>query len=508
MNKNTHDTICKNLPIKCLLPLFVFVALLKAAEKKTNPPPPFSATALQWLLEREEYDRFDWYIERYLRHHPDTAILYMLNGYRYFNEAVRKSSQRIKETISRTGGIPRKYPHFLTSLKPKDWVNRIQQVFDKVMLDTAFTLMRHARSLEPKRKDISMGICQMAAKTGRTDILAHEVPAFVNKYGYTPELKKLIFDYIDQGWYDTGDSIAIHLLQEINQDTPDDTNPYVQLRNLFFLSGNLDSAFVYTLRALSYDSLNLSLFQKAISLATIKCDFSTASKLALKRYALSKELIDIEQATICAYAVNRMEGKILYSKVKEDPNFANSLSLTRWLFNDSLSPGNKNNRTHFFTGDLFHLNFPLFYINYRNDRNQLTYYHHKAGAYYTCELYDSAAFYNLMLLRSAKAESPVSNAAFYNLAAEYYAAGKYLLSYQRFLWIYEKLKGHRDLTVRYALAVCYETIGEYWNARKQYSYIIKHADRLDKNNKHLHELALYRFNNIKKRRRRGSGKVK
>jgi hypothetical protein len=503
MNENILYTIFKRSPTKCLLTLLVCVFVLKAAEDKSSTPPPFSATALQWLLEREEYDRFDWYIERYLGHHPDTAILHMLNGYRYFNEAVTKSSQRIKETISRTGGIPRKYPHFLTSLKPKDWVNRVQQVYNKTMLDTAFAMMRHARFLEPDRKDVYMGMCRMAAKTGRTDILAREVKSFVRKYGYTPELKKLIFDYADQGWYETGDSIVIHLLRDIIKVFPEDTKPYLLLRKFFFLSGNVDSAFYYTMHVLKLDSLNLSLLQKAITLATLKCDFSTACRLALKRYAISKELIDIEQATICAYAVNRLEGKILYEKVTKDSTFAKSLSLTRWLFNDSLSPGKNNNHTHFFTGDLFHLNFPLFYINYRNNQDQLTYYHHKAGAYYTCELYDSAAFYNLMLLRSAKEKSPVSYSAFFNLAAEYYASGRYLLAFQRFLWIYDNLKGHRDLAVRYALAVSYETIGEYWHAKKQYSHIIKHANKLDEHIKHLYELALHRLNNIRNRRRKG-----
>ena len=50
--------------------------------------PPFSTSALQYLLDRKEYDRFDWYIERYLNHHPDTAILHLMKGKRYYNEAM------------------------------------------------------------------------------------------------------------------------------------------------------------------------------------------------------------------------------------------------------------------------------------------------------------------------------------------------------------------------------------------------------------------------------------
>ncbi len=477
--------------------IIAFVIIINASEKKQNAP-PFSVKALQWLLERKEYDRFDWFIGCYIKHHPDTAILYLLKGYRYFEEAINTPLKSAEQTISRTGGIPRKYPDYLV-IQNKSLVTGIKSIYNKKILDMAFTAMNQARTIKPEREDIYMGICQMAAQSGRLDIFLKEIKIILNRFGYTPKLKKLIFDYINEYGDKSMDSISVLMLSDVIKQFPGEIKSYLLLSKYFYLSGNLDSAYSYSIQALKHNSKDLSLYKNAIMLASLKCDFNTAKKLSLKRYELSKELIDLEQATIFAYAANRFKGIILYNKVLKTKDYSDSLSITKQLFNRSFPKEKDGMYTYLFSGNLFYLNFPLFYIYYRSNDDQITYYHHKAGAYYSFGLYDSAAYYNLKLVKMLREDKSIGYSAVYNLAAEYYASGRYLLSYQLFLWIYQYFSGWYDTAVRYALAMNYEHFGDFYNARKQYIYIIK-CNKSSEKEKKLKELALYRLKNIKKKK--------
>lgn len=476
--------------------LLIILICFFPANPSQESKPPFSVNALQYLLDRKEYDRFDWYIERYLNHYPDTAILHLLKGHRYYDEATHTSSKELKCIINRTGGIPRKYSEHLTQLKPFS-INKLLLFYNKEILDMAFASMRHARAIEPDRKDIFMKICRMAAETGRSDILAREATIYISQFGYTKEIEKLILDYLDQKWGMAADSNMVFLVRNLTTHYSNESELYMLIGNYYFLSGDIDSAYYYTLQALDKDDQNLYNYQKALILASIKCDFPEATQLALRRYELSKKLIDLEQAAICAYAYDRFKGMFLYTKVLKSESASDSATISKWLFDEFIPSHDSLNYTNFFNGDLFHLNFPLFYITYRKDLNQADYYNNKAGAYFISGLYDSAAYYNLKLMTTMNKKHPLAHSALYNLAAEFYATGKYIISFQLFLWMYKYLGGWRDFTVRYALAVNYEQFGDFYHAKEQYTHIMNHTGKLKKEDENLREMARLRLNNIR-----------
>ena len=473
----------------------ILLACFTAAYSSQEDKPPFSTSALQYLLDSKEYGRFDWFIGCYLNHHPDTAILHLMKGQRYYNEAMDSRSQDVKYIINRTGGIPRKYNKNLLESKLLG-VNRLQTVYDDSLLDMAFASMEYARSIE-SGKDISMQICRMSSETGRSDVLAREVTLFTSQYGYTKEIEKLVFDYVDHKWGMAADSSMIDLLRNLTAYHPDESKSYMLLSNYYFLSGNVDSALVYTRHALNCDRKNLYFHQKAITLASIKCDFAEATELALQRYEISKELIDLEQASICAYAYDRFKGMFLYTQVLKSENAKDSSTISRWLFDEFIPSHDTLNHKNLFNGDLFHLNFPLLYITYRKDLDQIGYFHNKAGALFISGLYDSAAYYNLKLITSMKKNHPLGYKALYNLAAEYFATGRYMISFQLFLWIYKYLDGWRDFSVIYGLGINYEQFGDFYHAKQQYTEIVNNSGKLKEKDKNLEELARLRLNAIR-----------
>lgn len=479
--------------------LFILLACFSIVYTSQGDKPPFSTSALRYLLDRKEYDRFDWYIDCYLNHHPDTAILHLMKGQRYYNEAMDTRSQDVKYIINRTGGIPRKYDKNLIESKLFS-INRLHTVYNDSLLDKAFASIQYARSIEPDQEDISMRICRMAAETGRSDVLAKEVTLYTSEFGYTKETEKIIFDYVDQKWGMAADSSMILLLRNLTAYHPDESKSYMLLSNYYFLSGNVDSALAYTHHALNCDKKNLYFHQKAITLAAIKCDFAEATELALKRYEISKELIDLEQAAICAYAYDRFKGMFLYTKVLKSENAKDSATISRWLFDEFIPSHDSLNHKNLFNGNLFHLNFPLLYITYRKDLDQIGYFHNKAGALFISGLYDSAAYYNLKLITSMKKNHPLGYKALYNLAAEYFATGRYLISFQLFLWIYKYLGGWRDFSVLYALGVNYEQFGDFYHAKQQYTEIVNNSGKLKDEDKNLKELAHRRLNAIRNKR--------
>jgi tetratricopeptide (TPR) repeat protein len=468
---------------------------LNAKEDK----PLFSTSALQYLLDRKEYDRFDWYIGCFLAHYPDTAVLHLMKGHRYYLEAMETRSHDVTYIINRTGGIPRKYNKSLIESKLFG-ANQVQTVFNDSLLDKAFASMRYARSLEPGREDIAMGICRMASETGRSDILAKEVTLYTSAFGYTQEIEKTIFDYVDRNWVMAADSSMILLLRNLTAYHPDEAKSYLLLSNYYFLSGNVDSAFAHARNALNCDRTNLYFHQKAITLAAIKCDFKEATELALRKYEVSKELLDLEQAAICAYAYDRFRGMFLYTKILKSESTRDSATISRWLFDEFIPNNNRLQQKNLFSGNLFHLNFPLFYITYRQDLDQIDYYHNMAGALFISGLYDSAAYYNLKLITSMGKNHPLGYKALYNLAAEYFATGRYLISFQLFLWIYRYLGGWRDFSVIYALGVNYEQFGDFYHAKEQYTEIVNFRGKMSEENKNLRELAALRLNSLRGKR--------
>ncbi len=479
-------------------PILLVISLLSITfSVEQTEKTPFSINALQYLIDRKEYDRFDWFMSCYLKRHPDTADLHRINAQRLFDEA--KTIRSLKTTVlyNRTGGIPRKYPSFLSAVKPYT-TDAIAAQFNDSLLNEAFTALRYARTLSPGRKEIYWDLCTMAAQSGRSDILLQEVRRYAAPFGYSQKVKDLVYSYTQRIIKERADSNTIALLRNYISNNPADSKTHLLISDNFSFAGEVDSAFQYTLFALKHDSSNVALCRRAIKLATIRGDYAKASELARKCFQLSNNLSDLEQAAICSYAFDRFQGKIIYKEIKESPGYVDTLSISRWVFEDLLSLTNDSLGTHLFTGELFHLNFPLFYILYRQTSDQTSYFHNKAGAYYIHGLYDSAAYYNLKLIRTLKDNMAIGNKAIYNLAAEYYASGKYLLSFQLFLWIYHYFHGWQDLAVSYGLGVNYERLGDYLRAKKYYRSIIKKANVNNKESKTLKDLALYRIKYIKK----------
>jgi hypothetical protein len=129
-------------------------------------------------------------------------------------------------------------------------------------------------------------------------------------------------------------------------------------------------------------------------------------------------------------------------------------------------------RPEFFHDELFCLNFPLVAVAYRLSADTAAFLLHKAGLFYAAALYDSAAYYNLRLLRWGRRRHGLEYSTAFNLAAEYYAAGEYILSYVRFMDLYRYAGGHKDVGVRYALAVNCEQYGDVALAASHYRYVL------------------------------------
>jgi hypothetical protein len=113
-----------------------------------------------------------------------------------------------------------------------------------------------------------------------------------------------------------------------------------------------------------------------------------------------------------------------------------------------------------FDGNWFCLNFAMVAAARRIHRDDSQYYLHKAGLFYVCAMYDSAAFYNLQLLRWGQRKDDLDYSTAFNLAAEYFASGEHLMSYLRFLDLYKYASGSRDAGVRYGLAMNCEAYGD------------------------------------------------
>lgn len=478
--------IRKNTMLFRLTVICLFILSNSVIIAGNNNKRPFSTKALENCIKRKDYKNFDFYVESYLRQHPDTAILYLLKGYRYFDEAKNICHKRVSYINNSTGGIPRKYPPQLMAIK-SDAIYQIEKICNSPIIDTALNYMRYARDLEPDHSDIYMGICKMAAQVNRPELLSNEINVLKNKFGYIPEIRELIIDYFHIKYENSLDSSMISIMRNMIISHPDEMETFEISTKTFI---DIDSTQNSISRALVLDSSNKKLLKKAIGVAMIRSDFSRARDLLMKRYNLYDDIRDIEQAAICAYAEDRVKGRMLYEKILLLPGYCDSTSLIEWIFN----PSHRKKRafTHLYSGDLFPLNIPVLYIEYRSNGDMIKYFHHKAGIFYLSGIYDSAAHYNLSLVRNIEYTDKYSYPACYNLAAEYYAIGKYRLSFIRFLRLNEFINS-KDIDLHYALGLNYAQFKDYNNARKHYRYVIRHS-RKNKNN--LAELAAEQLDQI------------
>jgi len=456
---------------------------------------PFSISALQYLLHSKDYVRFDWYIQSYLNQYPDSAILHILKGYRYFNQALDSRSSKIIRINDKTGGIPRKYPEDLMPYIPND-VTHLTFVYNDKLLEKAFESMEKARFLEPERFDTYIGLYYMATQTGQLDVLSEEIHKSVSELGYKDKIENMVINTIITEGKSIDNAFKIKILQILLQMNPDNRVIETELSKYHYSAGNIDSSSYYTLKALHGDTINLKTLNNAITLASIKGNFKEASAFAQRKFKLSEKQTDLEQAVLYTFTYDSALAYSLQTRTKKLNYYNDSLSITTWLFTEPLDSEAMLNKKYF-SGDLFHLNLPLFSINYKRNMDKIEYYANKACAFYVYAIYDSAAYYNLNLLRNIKKDNILGYSALFNLAAEYYAAGEYRLSYFRFLALYKYYNGEKDCAVRYGLGVNYETFGDYANAIKEYTYVLQNSDDFNNNKYNLHDLAEYRLTRLR-----------
>ncbi len=479
--------------------LIILVTVTAVYAKNSGTRRPFSVNALRYLLERKDYERFDFYISSYLRQHPDTAILYILKGYRYFEEARSYPSREVFEFEHPTGGIPRKYPeNFITPLSHSS--AQVKVVYRNDMVDKAFAAMRKARFYEQDREDIYMGLCNMAVEANQPDVLAYEIKRYIQRFGKNDELVSMVVDYSrkQNAFFENRDMIT--LLNEMYGWFPTSGDIIAELAKYYYYTGILDSACHFVMLALESDEKNPKIYDHAIKLASSKGNFAKACSLSLHCYSISDKSLYLEQAAIFALTYDSTLALELRDRITGLPEYADTLSITEDIFKQYFSEDDSGIERKFFIGELFHCNFPLFELYYRKDRDKVAYYRYKASAFYAYAMYDSAAFYNLNLLRSISYKDKQVAPTLFNLAAEYYAMGKYRLSYHRFLDLCRFYNGRRDAAVRYALGLNCEQFGDLTNARRHFRYAATHSNKQYNDTYQLQQLASNRLRGISRNR--------
>jgi hypothetical protein len=473
-----------------LILLALFIAVSASREKR-----PFSVGALQWLLQREEYDRFDWYIERYLWQHPDTAVLYILQANRYFKEALTHRHNAMKMIEDQTGGIPRKYPSYIVPSRPVGF-EYVKQRYSNRLLDNAFKAIRKARALQPDDKQLYLTLCTMAAQADRPAVLSGEVALAMHRFGCSRQLQTIVLDYIGRKERGSDVETMTMLVRSMMKKCPEPYGLMAELGKYFYFQGELDSSYYYTMRALFYDTKNIETMQHAIILASIRGDFPAAARLALQRYEQTGHPADCIQAALFTAPFDSAWAGELYAKALEHDTGLDTLSLATSIFDTRDRDENATNQNRFFGSDKFHLNFPLIELRFQRSKDKLTYYLHKAAAFYVYAQYDSAAYYNLNLLRNMTKKNELGYKSLFNLAAEYYASGEFILSYLRFLNIHNYYNGWNDISVRFALGVNYEQFGDYSTAMRHYRYVLSQPEDNDAKNYDLHKHTLYRLKQL------------
>ncbi len=456
--------------------IIISLLIVSAYAADSTQKQPFSVNALKYLLQRKEYDRFDFYIGSYLRQHPDTAILYLLKGHRYFEEAQQHQERKVYRNTYSSGSIPRKYPPYL--MKPEHQETVYEKiVYDTPLIDKSFEATRRARAIEPEEAAVYWSLCEMAIGVNRPDILLHEVKQYVERFGQSDSVRNLLIEFIQSQSVTPQSSDMIQLLSAMHVWYPDNREIVTTLGKYFFHAGQTDSAYHYYMQASSDEEKKVTMVEQTVRLASCNGEFSQACSLSLNIYAISKNLLHLEQAAVFALAFDSVYAARLRAEIKSAPGYADTLSITRDLFTKEYLAGRKKLKQKFFSGDLFYLNFPLFQMRYNRSKDRIAYFGNKAGAFYVCGMHDSSAYYNLNLLRTLRHDDKRGKSVLFNLAAEYYASGKYRLSYFRFLDMCRFHNGKQDAAVRYALGLNCEKFGDVTKAKRHYRYVAQNPNK-------------------------------
>ncbi|MBD3421602.1 MAG: hypothetical protein GF398_15915 [Chitinivibrionales bacterium] len=461
------------------------------AEKKH----PFSESALKWLLQRGEYERFDYFIANYLEQHPDTAVLHLLNGYRYFEEAMQNRRRVITRIDYRTGGIPRKYPDHIPRISR--WGTTVSGFeFDEMLLQKAFQSLYRASHLEPEREDISLGICRMSAETGRADIFTREVAAYIARYGTTTGIKELAASFLHEEREVPLDTRVESVIASIAGDSTSERELDVELSRRFVNLGQYDSALIYATKAVAVDTRDTANVRHACIIAVLHGRYDLAATFALQRYELVQSYHDLLAAAVCA-SVNdsaRADSLLHHSSQQDD-----SLD---W-FRDELrnaARSSRPGRQAWFRNHRLFLNLPLAQLRLNRSNDKAAYYSTKAGVFYVYAHYDSSVYYNLNLLRQLRHGDANGPRALFNLAAEYYAAGLYDHSHVRFIDLYKYFGGWNDAGVRYALGLNNMQIGNIGRAKAHFAFVIRHPRSGYAYDYDLGGLARYQMSRLNKHR--------
>jgi len=385
-------------------------------------PPPFSASALQYLLDRNEYDRFDWYIERYIGYHPDSVVLRVLQGYRYFREA-EQTARRVNGTRDdRTGGIPRRYPEHILKCRPRQLTFSYVR-YDTALLSSAFDAMYVALGLEPGRRDVWVAMCRMAAQAGRPDMLMKHLGWGMDRFGIDSTTVQHVVNASQVEFDGSQDSTVANLLRLMAQYAPSPA-VYAELARFYSRVGDRGHATAYIRQAAEADSLSPAVLRAALDMAASHGDYGLAAGLADRLASLSGSAGDAQMSAVFAFADTVSPRELRKAHTESRRNQARIVNadfqsrLLRYL----------DEPPELFEGDLFCLNFPLVTLARRLSGSEAQFYLHKAGLFYISAMFDSAAFYNLQLLRWDQRNDGLKYATAYNLAAEYHASGDYLMS--------------------------------------------------------------------------------
>ncbi len=466
----------RNIPMKLFI-LCIAVLTVSVCAENTVQKQPFSVSALKYLLDRKEYDRFDFYMGSYLRQHPDTAVLYLLKGHRYFKEAMQHQEKRIVRRSYSSGGIPRKYPAYLMMTPQVHETSFVTIEYNTPLIDTSFIATRRAREIEPDRIEIYWTLIRMAIEANRPDLLGYEVKLFVDHFGQSDSLRNSVISYARSEGVPSQSSDMIQLLGALFAWYPDNVDILTELGKYYYRAGKTDSAYHFYTRASTDEDKTIKMIEQNVRLASCNGRFSQACSLSLNIYALSKNLLHLELAAVFALAFDSVYAAKLHNDITSSPGYADSLSITSTLFTREYLMGRRKLKQKYFSGDLFYLNFPLFEVRYNRSRDRVAYFQDKAGAFFAFGMHDSSAYYNLNLLRTLSHKDKRGESVLFNLAAEYYAAGKYRLSYYRFLDMCRFYKGKSDAAVRYALGLNCEQFGDFTNAKRHYRWVAKYSSK-------------------------------
>lgn len=452
--------------------------------------PGYSGKGLEYLLNKRDYERFDWYMDVYLKRYPDTATLYLMKGYRYFDEAITFPLGKSNRLVSPSGGIPRRYPSYLVPDSIESMDLRLFPIWNKKLLDQAFKAMRKARSFRPDRKEISHGLCQMALETGEDEVFLRELDTLSSLFPDDSSITEHILEFAQKNLWTEHRSEAKGLINRLLYNHPRNSDLLLMKSKLFYARGELDSAAASIHQAHTIEGDDREILRNAVRIEAIRGNYREASRLCRIRYALTDSLLDREQAIFFSLISDKFD------------SLRSSAGLQRETLQDTSVLGHLDNYRNnargeeraFFTGDLFHLNFPLINLHYLINENKVEYHMHMAGAFYAVSQYDSAAYHNLNLLRNLSRKDNVGFEAGYNLAAEYFAAGRKMLSFQRFLHVYNHFRRERnDSHLLYAMGVTYESFGNLGDARYFYNRALAASDK----DKEIYRLAGYRLKTIK-----------